>query len=112
MLRSNPDVAVMFRVGADLNSLAMCLTSYRLYSGVLPTTEQGLHALTARPTLPPVPAKHRRNLKKVLLDQWGHEYRYRSPARHSDKGYDLWSIGPDGINGSQDDIGNWKAGAR
>jgi general secretion pathway protein G len=30
------------------------------------------------------------------------------PGTHNPDSYDVWSLGPDGINGTQDDIGNWK----
>jgi len=112
MLQGHPDVALLFRVKGDLTALAMGLTSHLRYSGALPTTEQGLRALTAKPTLAPVPTQYQRVMKMVLRDPWGREYRYSTPAKHTNKEYDLWSVGPDGIDGSQDDIGNWKAGTR
>ncbi len=44
---------------------------------------------------------------KALLDVWGHPLRYRVPGVHNPDGYDLWSAGPDGEDGTDDDIGNW-----
>ncbi len=44
--------------------------------------------------------------KDVPLDPWGNQYMYQNPgARHPDK-VDVWSYGPDGQNGTQDDIYN------
>ncbi|HTQ38113.1 MAG TPA: type II secretion system major pseudopilin GspG [Pirellulales bacterium] len=44
--------------------------------------------------------------KEVPLDPWGNPYQIQSPgARHPDK-VDVWSYGPDGQNGTQDDIYN------
>ena len=44
-------------------------------------------------------------------DPWGHPYVYRFPGLHSTNGYDLYSIGPDGISktggNDLDDISNW-----
>ena len=45
---------------------------------------------------------------KELLDPWGNPYEYRIPPIFQKKrGYDLWSKGPDGKTGTEDDIGNW-----
>lgn len=43
-----------------------------------------------------------------LTDPWTHAFQYASPGTHNEKGYDLWSMGPDGIDGNDDDIRNWK----
>ena len=43
----------------------------------------------------------------VPLDPWDNPYQYMSPGIHNPDGFDVWSFGPDGINGTQDDIGNW-----
>lgn len=40
-------------------------------------------------------------------DPWGHPYVYVFPGRKNTSGYDLYSLGPDGQDGTQDDIGNW-----
>jgi len=47
------------------------------------------------------------NNPRLLSDPWGQSYRYKSPGDHHASTYDLWSVGPDGINASSDDIGNW-----
>ncbi|MDR2643003.1 MAG: type II secretion system major pseudopilin GspG [Planctomycetaceae bacterium] len=41
-----------------------------------------------------------------LADPWQNEYRYISPGQHK-KDFDVWSVGPDGQDGTEDDIGNW-----
>ena len=38
----------------------------------------------------------------------GHEYVYRCPGIHDTNGYDLYSLGPDGVGKTGDDIGNWQ----
>jgi general secretion pathway protein G len=45
--------------------------------------------------------------KNVPLDPWGRPYQYASPGRYYLDSYDIWSLGPDGQDGTQDDIGNW-----
>ncbi len=43
-----------------------------------------------------------------LQDPWGHEYQYNANGQHNEGRYDLWSNGPDGREGTDDDIVNWK----
>jgi type II secretion system protein G len=44
----------------------------------------------------------------ALKDPWGHPLMYLAPAKHNKDGYDLWSVGPDGQDGTEDDVTNWK----
>jgi general secretion pathway protein G len=44
----------------------------------------------------------------IPTDPWGNPYLYAFPGKHNPTGYDLWSAGPDGKSGDQDDIGNWQ----
>lgn len=43
-----------------------------------------------------------------LRDPWGNELQYRYPGTRNEDSYDLWSYGPDGQDGTEDDIGNWR----
>lgn len=45
--------------------------------------------------------------KDIPLDPWGSPYQYAYPGRYRPEEYDIWSLGPDGIDGTDDDIGNW-----
>src|SRR5262245_30417278 len=46
--------------------------------------------------------------KKVLpKDPWDEEYSFLNPGTHNTDGYDLWSMGPDKEDGTEDDITNW-----
>jgi len=47
----------------------------------------------------------------VPVDPWGHPYVYVYPGRKNTAGYDLYSVGPDGQDGTPDDIGNWMQSA-
>ena len=46
--------------------------------------------------------------EKPLPDPWGTEHRYLSPGKRNPKSFDVWSAGPDGQDGTDDDIGNWE----
>jgi general secretion pathway protein G len=44
---------------------------------------------------------------KIPKDPWGSDYLYERPGTHNRESYDLWSAGPDGVSGTEDDITNW-----
>lgn len=97
------------RADIDTN-LDSSLGMYELDNGKYPTTDQGLAALLQKPAIEPVPGNwNGPYLKKkaVPKDPWGRDYVYRSPGVHNSEGYDLSSVGPDGVE-SADDIVNWQ----
>ncbi len=81
------------------------LMAYRMNVGTYPTTEEGLQALLVAPQ-----GKADRwkgpYMTKQPVDPWGRPYQYRYPGVKNTGGYDVWSLGPDGVEGP-DDIGNW-----
>ena len=46
--------------------------------------------------------------KAVGVDPWGNPYQYLTPGKHNTDTYDIWSHGPNGQDGTEDDIGNWE----
>ena len=79
------------------------LQSYRLTIGNYPTTEQGLGALQQCPPDLADPDRWRGPyIEELPLDAWNRPYQYRL----DDDDPMIWSIGPDGIDGTDDDIGN------
>jgi general secretion pathway protein G len=89
---------------ADIHAhLGAALDLYELDNGDFPPTLEGL--VTA-----PSPAPRRWRgpyLKKKtgMKDPWGNAYVYRRPGTHGD--YDLYSKGPDGAEGTADDVTSW-----
>jgi general secretion pathway protein G len=49
---------------------------------------------------------------EIPKDPWGNAYQYACPGQHNPDSFDVWSFGPDGANGTPDDIGNWTQEAR
>jgi len=47
-------------------------------------------------------------MDKIAKDPWDREYKYVSPGKHNVDSFDVWSAGPDGQDGTADDIGNWE----
>jgi general secretion pathway protein G len=46
-------------------------------------------------------------VKEIPVDPWGQVYKYQVPGARNPESYDVWSSGPDGVDGNDDDIGNW-----
>ena len=46
--------------------------------------------------------------KPIPLDPWDRPYQYAYPGKYNPDGFDIWSLGPNGIDGDADDIGNWQ----
>lgn len=101
------DQANRQKARADIVALENALAQYRLDNGTFPTTEQGLDALINEPTIEPRPRNYRRGgyIQRLPLDPWGNEYLLLSPGEFGD--FDVFSAGPDGQIGTDDDIGNW-----
>jgi general secretion pathway protein G len=92
------------RVQADIKGgIKTALDEFEVDNGFYPATLQDL-------LQQPHNAKnwHGPYLDAAPLDPWGNPYLYAYPGKHSPTGYDLWSAGPDGKSGDQDDIGNWQ----
>ncbi|MFQ6104241.1 MAG: type II secretion system major pseudopilin GspG [Candidatus Glassbacteria bacterium] len=98
---------------AQIQLLGIALDQYRLDNDMYPSTEQGLEALMKQPVTPPIPDNWDGPYlkKEIPLDPWGREYYYESPGTYDADGYDLYSLGRDGIEGGEDedeDIVSWK----
>jgi len=90
-----------------IQTLADAIERYTYDIGSPPTTEQGLAALVDRPNDLPNPAAWVGYIKATATDTdpWRNKYQYACPGTHGE--FDIWSCGPDGINGTDDDIGSW-----
>ncbi len=93
----------------DIKTIENALSLYEINAQRMPTSEQGLEALVMRPTTPPQPRRWAQVLEKVPLDPWKRPYQYRNPGKFNPQGYDVFSVGDDGVE-SDDDIGNWSTG--
>ena len=105
---TRPQLQDGWRTGtiADINLLAEALGRFRFHTGVYPTTEQGLEALTWIETgrIPGYNGPYLMN-KIVPKDKWKTPYRYTGPGDDpSDPLPTLVSAGPDGKFDTADDI--------
>jgi general secretion pathway protein G len=103
------DKARVTAAQAQINNFTTALGSYKLDTGVFPSTEEGLQALRVAPNNlsqwqgPYLP-------KEVPLDPWRRPYIYKYPGEHGDEP-DIISYGADGQAGGDGinaDIVSWK----
>ncbi len=95
----------------DMATLMQALKLYKLDNQRYPTTEQGLKALTEKPTSGPAATGWKAGgyIDKLPNDPWGHPYQYMSPGLHGE--VDIFSTGADGQpggTGEDADIGSWE----
>jgi len=111
-LMGNKDKADRQKVVSDVVALENALDMYKLDNGVYPSTEQGLEALVEQPSGTPEPRSYREDgyIKRLPQDPWGNDYILNSPGEHGK--IDVLSVGQDGEEGTDDDIGNWNLDAK
>jgi general secretion pathway protein G len=89
----------------QISNFEIVLDAFEVDNGTYPKGSKGLADLVEKPSY----AQDWRGpyMKEIPLDPWGNEYVYEFPGKHNDNGYDLYSLGPDGRAGGDDDICNW-----
>lgn len=90
----------------QLDNIKTALMRYEIAMGTFPTTQQGIEALYEMPSGVDEDKWERFLEERVVNDPWGNPYVYRYPGTHNND-YDLYSFGPDGKEGGDDDITNW-----
>jgi general secretion pathway protein G len=96
------DQARVTSATADVTGgISTALNLYEVDNGVFPKSLQDL-------IQQPPDARNWRGpyLGKLPTDAWGHSYVYYYPGRQNPKSFDLLSMGPDGTEGTDDDIRN------
>ena len=91
----------------QLSTFKTALDAFEVDMGFYPKGKSGLVDLIQQPR----DAKnwHGPYLQSDAIpkDPWGNDYIYECPGRHNPSFYDLYSAGPDGRTGNEDDICNW-----
>lgn len=83
----------------DIGTISNALDLYKTEFGRYPDSDGGLSSLVEEKIL---------KEKKVPKDPWGNEYVYIYPGSNNEDSFDLYSFGPDGKEGGNDDITNWE----
>ena len=95
---------------ASMAGIETMLDMFELDNGRFPSTEEGLEALLEEPDSEPAlnnwdgPYGDR---KETFLDGFRRPFIYESPGENNTEGYEMYSTGPDGKEGTDDDIDNW-----
>ena len=90
----------------EIGVIRSALSLYNLDVGDFPTTQEGLDALINNPGDDDWDGPYL-DSNKVPKDPWKNSYKYIQPGEISPD-YDLRSFGPNGLEGDDDDIGNWE----
>lgn len=100
--RANEQKAVI-----DVGAIESSLTRYKMDNYKFPSTEQGLEALVEETDIEPLPRRFQEGgyVNRLPLDPWGNDYQLLNPGEQGR--IDVFSMGPDGEAGTEDDIGNW-----
>jgi general secretion pathway protein G len=89
---------------AQVGMLESAIDMYNAIAFQYPTT---LEDLVVQPSTVKSWAGPYLKENKSLIDPWQNPYKYNNQGTKSGAAYDVWSMGPDGQDGSDDDIGNW-----
>jgi general secretion pathway protein G len=81
----------------DTTNLLSAVRLYKLDNKQYPTQAEGLRVLTASP---------KPYLERLPDDPWGRPYQYLNPGKRGE--IEVLSSGPDGLAGTEDDIGSWQ----
>jgi general secretion pathway protein G len=92
----------------QVDALERMIDMYKFELKQLPTS---LDDLVNEPSDPKLAKNWHQYMKanEDLIDPWDNPYKYESKGKKNAGGYDVWSMGPDGQDGTTDDIGNWKS---
>lgn len=90
----------------QLSSFGTALDAFEVDNGFFPKGRSGLNDLVQQ-------SRDAQNwkgpyLKDIPNDPWQHPYVYECPGKHNPASYDLYSAGPDGRAGTEDDVTNWQ----
>jgi general secretion pathway protein G len=89
----------------DIFRLEAAIGWFRAQAGRNPTADEGLAAVMKQPER--IKGWKCPDIRDVLNDPWGRPYVYLAPGEHNRDGFDLFSLGPDGLKGSEDDVAAW-----
>ena len=87
---------------SDLTGLTTQIEVFRQEQGRYPSTEEGLDVFVHPPVDPKTLPNWYQYMPSVRPDPWHHSYQYKYPGRRNPNGFDLYSLGADGVESSDD----------
>lgn len=106
-LAGKSEEARIGRTQGDLVTISGALGRYEMDIGSFPSSEEGLGALIVAPSSLKDPTKWKGpyiEKNEVPKDAWANDFIYKKPGELNPSGYDLYSVGPDGAQGTSDDV--------
>lgn len=91
------------RAQMDIQAISVAIDRYEIDTGMYPDSSDGLEALRNDPGVQGWDGPY---FQKTPTDPWGNEYQYVYPPNNA-YNYDLYSLGADGQDSTEDDIVNW-----
>lgn len=89
-----------------LRVLIAAVEKFQSDIGRVPETDEGIQSLLEAPQ--GLDAWRGPYIEKaVTADPWNHPFQYASPGMHGEHAFEIWSIGPDLKEGTEDDIYSW-----
>ena len=102
-LLERPQQAREVATRMQLKGIQAALELFTLDNGFLPTTDQGLESLIAKPEIPPEPKNYNEEgylkAKNLPKDGWKNDFFYICPG--IENRYELYSLGADGKEGGE-----------
>lgn len=92
------------RARLDIQNIGSALDIFEIHTGSYPDSSNGLDALRNDPGIEGWDGPY---YQKTPNDPWGNPYQYNYPPNNGIN-YDLYSMGADGQEGTEDDIVNWE----
>ena len=93
----------------QISTFKTALDMFETDNGYYPKGKSGLLDLIQQPReAQSWHGPYLQNESGIPDDPWGHTYIYVCPGKHNPSSYDIISMGPDGREGTDDDITNWQ----
>lgn len=86
---------------SDISTMSNLLDAFEVDNGYYPDTSDGLELLVVDPGDSRWRGPY---MEKVPVDPWGNAYIYEYPGSENESGFDLYSMGVDGRENTEDDI--------
>ena len=94
---------------SQIATFSTALDAFEVDNGFYPKGKNGLNDLVQAPRdAQSWKGPYMKSETGIPMDPWGKPYVYECPGKHNASSYDLYSAGPDGRAGTDDDITNWQ----
>jgi general secretion pathway protein G len=90
----------------QISAFRTAISMFEVDNGSYPKGRNGLNDLMIKPSYAMNWKSKYLDVDRLPNDPWGKPYVYENPGHHNPDGYDVYSLGPNGVGGNEA-IGNW-----